>query len=111
MGGPLGTHWVEIMNTWHAMGIAPVFAAGNSGPRPGTVGAPGAYKAQSQLVLQTVQISLPSRGPVPFKENYIKPDVSAPGVDVYSAKNGGGYQKMSNYGYSHVAHRCANVAG
>ena len=27
-GGPLGTHWVEIMNTWHAMGIAPVFAAG-----------------------------------------------------------------------------------
>ena len=98
-GGPLGTHWVEIMNTWHAMGIAPVFAAGNSGPRPGTVGAPGAYKEAITIGATDSQDRIArfsSRGPVTFQgETYIKPDVSAPGVDVYSAKNGGGYQKMS----------------
>ncbi|MEE2924996.1 MAG: S8 family serine peptidase [bacterium] len=98
-GGPLGTHWVEIMNTWHAMGIAPVFAAGNSGPRPGTVGAPGAYKESITIGATDSQDKIArfsSRGPVTFQgETYIKPDVSAPGVNVYSAKNGGGYQKMS----------------
>ena len=98
-GGPLGTHWVEIMSTWHAMGIAPVFAAGNSGPRPKTVGAPGAYKEAITIGATDSQDRIArfsSRGPVTFQgETYIKPDVSAPGVDVYSAKNGGGYQKMS----------------
>jgi len=98
-GGPLGTHWVEIMNTWHSMGMAPVFAAGNSGPRPGTVGAPGAYKEAITIGATDSQDNIArfsSRGPVTFQgETYIKPDVSAPGVDVYSAKNGGGYQMMS----------------
>jgi len=98
-GGPMGTHWVEIMSTWHAMGIAPVFAAGNSGPRPGTVGAPGAYKEAITIGATDSQDRIArfsSRGPVTFQgETYIKPDVSAPGVDVYSAKPGGGYQLMS----------------
>lgn len=98
-GGRLGTHWVEIMSTWHAMGIAPVFAAGNSGPRPGTVGAPGAYKEAITIGATDSRDKIArfsSRGPVTFQgETYIKPDVSAPGVNVYSAKNGGGYQKMS----------------
>lgn len=98
-GGPLGTHWVEIMSTWHAMGIAPVFAAGNSGPSASTVGAPGAYKEAITIGATDSQDKIArfsSRGPVTFQgETYIKPDVSAPGVDVYSAKPGGGYQLMS----------------
>ena len=98
-GGPLNDRWQDIINTWRSMGIIPVFAAGNSGPRPGTVGAPGAYKEVISIGATDSQDKIArfsSRGPVNYGgETYIKPDVSAPGVDVYSAKPGGGFQNMS----------------
>ena len=98
-GGPLNNRWEDIINTWRAIGIIPVFAAGNSGPSANTVGAPGAYKQVISIGAtdsQDVVARFSSRGPVNYNgETYIKPDVSAPGVDVYSAKPGGGYQNMS----------------
>ena len=98
-GGPLRDKWQGIINTWRSIGIIPVFAAGNSGPRPGTIGAPGAYKEVISIGATDSQDDIArfsSRGPVNYKgEIYIKPDISAPGVDVYSAKPGGGYQNMS----------------
>ncbi|MBT3785635.1 S8 family serine peptidase [bacterium] len=98
-GGPLNNRWQEIIDTWNAMGIIPVFAAGNSGPSAGTVGAPGAYKNVISIGATDANDAIArfsSRGPVTYAgETYIKPDVSAPGVDVYSAKPGGGYQNMS----------------
>ena len=53
------------------MGIAPVFAAGNSGPRPGTVGAPGAYKEAITIGATDGQIEsldFPVAVRLPFKE-------------------------------------------
>lgn len=98
-GGRLGDRYQEIINTWRAIGIIPVFAAGNSGPRPGTVGAPGGYKEVLSIGAtdsEDVIARFSSRGPVEYNgETYIKPDVTAPGVNVYSAKPGGGYQNMS----------------
>jgi hypothetical protein len=98
-GGPLNNQWEDIINTWRSVGIIPVFAAGNSGPRPNTVSAPGAYKQVISIGATDSQDKIArfsSRGPVQYyQETYIKPDVSAPGVDVYSAKPGGGFQNMS----------------
>ena len=98
-GGPLNDRWQDIINTWRSIGIIPVFAAGNSGPRPGTIGAPGAYPEVLSIGATDSQDKVArfsSRGPVNYAgETYIKPDVAAPGVDVYSAKPGGGFQNMS----------------
>ena len=111
-GGPLNDRWQEIINTWRSIGIIPVFAAGNSGPSEGTVGAPGAYEEVISIGATDAQDEIAyfsSRGPVSYNgKTYIKPDVSAPGVDVYSAKPGGGFQNMS--GTSMATPHVAGVA-
>ena len=98
-GGPLSNRWQNIIDTWRSVGIIPVFAAGNSGPGAGTIGAPGAYPEVISIGATDSQDKVAyfsSRGPVNYNgATYIKPDVSAPGVDVYSAKPGGGFQNMS----------------
>lgn len=98
-GGPLNNRWQDIITAWYTMGIIPVFAAGNSGPSAGTIGAPGAYTEVISIGATDSAdniASFSSRGPVTYYgATYIKPDVSAPGVDVYSAKPGGGFQNMS----------------
>lgn len=97
---------LSYLDTWKAFeaaGIIPVVAAGNSGPRAGTIGSPGSYP-QSITVGATDKndkvASFSSRGPNAIKdangEPLRKPDVSAPGVDVISAgKSGDQYVKMS----------------
>lgn len=95
--------YLDAWKAFEAAGIIPVVAAGNSGPRAGTVGSPGSY-GQSLTVGATDSndkvASFSSRGPNAIKDangNPIpKPDFSAPGVDVISAsKNGNAYMKMS----------------
>jgi subtilisin family serine protease len=95
--------YIDAWKAFEAAGIIPVVAAGNAGPRGGTIGAPGSY-AQSITVGATDKndkvASFSSRGPNPIKDKdgkpLQKPDVSAPGVDVVSAsKNGNAYMKMS----------------
>jgi len=75
-----------------AAGILPVFSAGNNGPEANSIGSPASYP--ESLAVGAVDqdrsvASFSSRGPSPW--NVIKPDVSAPGVDVRSAFPGGGY--------------------
>jgi subtilisin family serine protease len=98
-GGGVNDRFQAIIDTWNELGVAPIFAAGNSGPRAGSVGAPGAYPNVIAIGATDSNDGIArfsSRGPVSYQgETYTKPDVSAPGVAVYSAKNGGGYQKMS----------------
>ncbi|MBC7644573.1 MAG: S8 family serine peptidase [Thermoleophilia bacterium] len=95
--------YLDALKAFEAAGIVPVFAAGNSGPRAGTVGSPGSL-AQAVTIGATDKddkvASFSSRGPSPIKDkdgNVVqKPDFSAPGVDVISSgKDGNSYVKMS----------------
>ncbi|MDX3352892.1 S8 family serine peptidase [Streptomyces sp. ME01-24h] len=64
-------------------------AAGNSGPSEGTVGAPGA--ADAALTVGAVDSSdaiadFSSRGPR-FRDDAMKPEITAPGVDILAARS------------------------
>lgn len=86
------TEFKADIDLLRAAGIFPVFSAGNNGPGSGTVGSPassdnafavGATTSGDEIAVFS------SRGPSPWGE--IKPQVSAPGVDVRSALPGGTY--------------------
>jgi len=73
-----------------AEGVIPVVAAGNSGPREGTINTPGALPqaltvgAYDPLTGKIADFS--SRGPTPWGD--IKPDCVAPGVNIDSGTTG-----------------------
>ncbi|MEV4258003.1 S8 family serine peptidase, partial [Spirillospora sp. NPDC049652] len=86
----------DVELAWDAAGIMGVWANGNDGPNCGTAGAPGsrtinysvgAYDAQGRIA------SFSSRGP--GQDGLVKPNISAPGVDVRSTVPGGGYGFLS----------------
>ncbi|MDH6550651.1 S8 family peptidase [Streptomyces sp. SAI-041] len=73
-------------------GMLTVAAAGNEGPDAGTVGSPGA--AESALTVGAVDgedrlADFSSTGPT--ADNALKPDLTAPGVDIVSARAAHGY--------------------
>lgn len=103
-------YWDDCLN-WRSLGIYPVFAVHNYGPNPGTAGTPGNFPIVHGIgatdSLDNIA-GFSGRGPapdqVPWNEpanwarpdwDLIKPDVSAPGVDIRSAAPGGGYALMS----------------
>lgn len=98
-GDPRGTFFLEATRKWVALGTFPCFAAGNSGPGSGTVGTPGGFPeafAVGATDESDFLASFSSRGPALWNGVVlVKPDVSAPGVNVTSAEPGGGYQAMS----------------
>ena len=76
-----------VVDAWVASGIVPVFSGGSSGPACGTIGAPasyvnsygvGAFDANHSIA------SFSSRGPSPFGGE-IKPNITAPGVNIRSS--------------------------
>ncbi|MEO3820311.1 S8 family serine peptidase [Plantactinospora sp. B24E8] len=74
-----------------------VVAAGNAGPNDGILGSPGT--ADAALTVGAVDgadrlAPFSSRGPR-VRDGGIKPDVTAPGVDITAALPGGGYGTMS----------------
>lgn len=89
--------------TWVQLGIFPSFAAGNSGPSAGTVGSPGCLPASFAVGAtddNDSAASFSSRGPVKIivdgkPQTLVKPDISAPGVKIFSAMPGGKYGAMS----------------
>ncbi|WP_257840069.1 S8 family serine peptidase [Salipaludibacillus agaradhaerens] len=97
-GGPGLDEWYRPMvQNWRAAGIFPEFSAGNTSlTNPGGLGsvanpanypesfATGATNANNELASFSLQ------GPSPYDE--IKPEVSAPGVNIRSAVSGGGYE-------------------
>ncbi|MBI4861146.1 MAG: S8 family serine peptidase [Candidatus Riflebacteria bacterium] len=88
----------DLVTTWIRVGLFPSFAAGNEGPGASTVGTPGGYPhafAVGATDSNDKAAYFSSRGPISWSgTSYIKPEVSAPGVAIYSAKPGGGYQNM-----------------
>jgi hypothetical protein len=78
---------------WRAAGIFPAFSAGNNGPQSGTVGNPGSYAATFSAGAADMNDTIyyySSRGPSLCAAE-IKPDVTAPGVDIRSSIATGGY--------------------
>jgi bacillopeptidase F len=91
----------NLMKSFLAAGIEPVFAAGNSGPRPGTVGSPGSYPEVISVAATDKDnkvASFSSRGPSPVKGadgSDRKPDIAAPGHQITSSVPNGGYKTIS----------------
>lgn len=95
-GGPGDEFYREIVQAWVAAGIFPVFANGNAGPECGSAGSPGDYPESYAVGAYDEDefiASFSSRGPSPF--GVVKPNISAPGVDVRSSTPGGGYASFS----------------
>ncbi len=88
----LDTEFSADIAALRAAGIVVLFANGNAGPRAGTVGSPaslpGAFGVGATDSDDDVAY-FSSRGPSPFGP--VRPDISAPGVDVLSTFPGGSY--------------------
>lgn len=90
-----------FIDTWKGLvsaGITPVAAAGNDGPRPGTVSPPGSY-ATGITVAATDRgdrvAGFSSRGPSKLFPDAVVPLVAAPGDGVHSSTPGGRYKTFS----------------
>ncbi len=102
------TTFLPFVRAWHEFDIIPVFASGNSGPGSGSAGTPGNFPNVIGVGATDINdniASFSSRGPAPNQYpwsdttlwsrpdwNFIKPDISAPGVNVRSSTPGGGYE-------------------
>ncbi|KGA97788.1 peptidase S8 [Alkalihalobacillus alcalophilus ATCC 27647 = CGMCC 1.3604] len=112
-GGPGLNEWYrEMVQNWRAAGIFPQFAAGNTtlfNPGgPGSVAVPANYPESFAAGATDIGDNLAGfslRGPSPYDE--IKPDLSAPGVNIRSAVPGSNYQG----GYNGTSMASPHVAG
>lgn len=97
-GGPGLDEWYrDVVRNWRAAEIFPEFSAGNTtltNPGgPGSVAAPANYPesfATGAIDINNTVASFSLRGPSPYDE--IKPDVSAPGVNIRSSVPGSAYE-------------------
>ncbi|WP_327175115.1 S8 family serine peptidase [Streptomyces sp. NBC_01335] len=110
-GGDVIDPWYESMvQAWVDAGIFPAFSNGNAGPNCATAGSPGAYTntyASGAVDSDGKIAAFSSRGS--GENGAIKPDISAPGVDVRSAAPGGGYAVESGTSMA-SPHTAATVA-
>lgn len=97
------SRWWAVIDNCEAAGCVVTFSAGNEGPGPQSHRSPAdrassPYNCYSIGAVDATNHSYPypiasfsSRGPSGCDDVSIKPEVSAPGVDVYSCVPGGGY--------------------
>ena len=93
-GGGNDPWYTASVTAWIAAGIMPIFAGGNAGPDCGTAGSPGDYTdaySTGAYDIDNVIASTSSRGPSASGDADTKPNLAAPGVNVRSSVNGGGY--------------------
>ncbi|MEE2925113.1 MAG: S8 family serine peptidase, partial [bacterium] len=103
--------YIRASEVWRQFEIAPVFAAGNSGPSSNTIASPAALKTNLAVAAIDEKDKIgtfSSRGIVRWKDGVIitKPNISAPGVKVYSSTRNGGYASWSG-----TSMACPHVAG
>lgn len=112
------TWYRQMVRTWRAAGIVPVFAAGNNGPGPSTVMNPASYPESIAVAAHDQgnrAAPFSARGPVIWQNpdgsgpaagtDLGKPDLAAPGVGIISTV-GGGYAA-----YSGTSMAAPHVAG
>ncbi len=99
--------WQEAIENCEAAGVVVVFSAGNEGPSAQTLRSPATICNTPTVNFSVGAVdcenygwpypiaSFSSRGPSDCDGVSIKPEVSAPGVDVYSTYPGGSYVRMS----------------
>lgn len=109
-GGGCDPTFQEAVEAWRAAGILPVFAIGGSGPGCGTVASPadlpGSFCAGATDSNDAIA-PFSARGPSCY--NGLKPEVAAPGVDIRSSYNNGGYTTMSGTSWA-AAHLAGTAA-
>lgn len=97
--GPDVELFYRAISAWEAVGILPVFSAGNAGPGDMTITKPHEHPAVFVVAASGpggAIASFSSRGPAKYRDQITqKPDVSAPGVDVISTVPGGRLEKLS----------------
>jgi subtilisin family serine protease len=93
-GGGQGVWWYnQAIYAWRAAGIMGIFSAGNEGSNCSTAGSPG--DSANMLAVGATDINdniagFSSRGPAAVT-GILKPNVSAPGVNIRSSVPGSGY--------------------
>ncbi|MEJ2853707.1 MULTISPECIES: Kelch repeat-containing protein [unclassified Saccharothrix] len=106
------TWYRDVVRAWHAAGQFAAFAAGNNGQhRCASVSAPASYPESYAVGAHdrdNVLTFFSGLGPSPV-DGGIKPNVTAPGVDVRSAALGGGYRVEGGTSMA-VAHAVGAVA-
>ncbi|MBN1139234.1 MAG: S8 family serine peptidase, partial [Anaerolineae bacterium] len=106
--GPCDYWYDAVMQVWRAANILPIFTAGAGGPSCGSVASPASSTyAVSVGATDTNDLIAPfsGRGPSPCTGE-IKPEVTAPGVNIRSSMNDGGY-----YVWNSTALATAHLAG
>lgn len=97
-GGGSGDLWyADIVDSWIAAGIFPMFANGNAGPSCGSASSPGDYPQSYGVGAYDINNNIASfsgRGPSGV-DGGIKPNISAPGVAVRSSVPTNGYATAS----------------
>ncbi|TDE10097.1 carboxypeptidase regulatory-like domain-containing protein [Jiangella asiatica] len=100
--GAATTFWDDVA-AWEAAGIVPVFANGNNGPAPGTVGSPASFPNAIGIGATDVNdliAGFSSRGPAVWDgERVRKPQVSAPGHQIRSTWP----RQLSEDGYNTIS--------
>lgn len=89
-GGGTDDDWIRRFKVWAEKGYWPIFAGGNSGPNTPNADEPGV----SEHLINVAALSS-NFAPASFSSAGEKLDTSGPGVDIWSAKPGGGYARMS----------------
>ena len=118
--GATGTHAAMVAPTDNmvAAGVFPSFSIGNAGPNASTTGSPGNVPSAYGVGATDsgdIIASFSSRGPVtwnvaPYVGTYTKPDISAPGVQIFSTVPGGDWEWSGWNGTSMAAPHVSGTA-